>query len=173
MREKMEKGVRGLIRIDTHENIELAHLAGQLVGFDFSESIHVKGILGDAPQLTRLARQAYMRLLLSATQIMPMVLQLEDVHWADPASLELINDLVTENRKAQVLVVCTARPLLYEHRPTWGSERDLHRRIDLHPLSKRDSRNLVREILQKMDDVPKALTDLIAERAEGNPYYIE
>jgi predicted ATPase len=66
-----------------------------------------------------------------------------------------------------------ARPGLYQRRPTWGSGQDFHLRIDLKPLDKRDGRDLAAEILQKVQDLPRELRDLIVERAEGNPYYME
>jgi tetratricopeptide (TPR) repeat protein len=70
-------------------------------------------------------------------------------------------------------VICCARPSLYERRPTWGSGQRFHARIDLKPLDKRDSRDLALAILQKVADVPKDLRDLLVERAEGNPLYME
>jgi len=69
-------------------------------------------------------------------------------------------------------MVCAARPTLYERRPTWGSGHD-DLRLDLRPLSRREGRMLVREILQKTPEVPRMLLDLVVERAEGNPHYTE
>jgi predicted ATPase len=98
---------------------------------------------------------------------------LEDLHWADSASLDLLNDLVTEQQNIPFLLIGLARPMLFERRPTWGSGQSFHKRITLEPLDKRESRELAREILQKVADPPKELRDLLVERAEGNPFYME
>jgi predicted ATPase len=98
---------------------------------------------------------------------------LADVQWADESSLEAISGLVRQNQGLPLLVVCLARPELYERRPAWGSGEAFHLRLDLRPLSRRESRRLVGEILQRMEEIPDALRDLIVERAEGNPFYIE
>jgi ABC-type oligopeptide transport system substrate-binding subunit len=71
------------------------------------------------------------------------------------------------------MMVSAARPELFERRPHWGEGRHFHRRLVLEPLSKWDSRRLVAEILQRVDQVPETLRDLIVDGAEGNPFFIE
>ena len=56
---------------------------------------------------------------------------------------------------------------------TGARDRPSTRRLDLEPLSKWDSRRLVAEILQKVDQVPETLRDLVVAGAEGNPFFIE
>lgn len=168
-RHKLEAGIQEHIG----ENDEMAHLLGHLAGFDFSASPHVKGLLSDPLQLTERARQMFYRWIRALCEINPAVFEVEDIHLADDASLDLLADLVTQQEQLPLLMICLARPSLYERRSTWGSGQPFHTRVDLRPLDRRESRNLVREILQKVEDVPKALRDLLAERAEGNPFYIE
>ena len=72
-----------------------------------------------------------------------------------------------------VMIVCAARPALFERRPHWGEGQPFHSRLALEPLSKWDSRRLVAEILQKVEEVPQALRDLVVSGAEGNPLFIE
>jgi tetratricopeptide (TPR) repeat protein len=74
---------------------------------------------------------------------------------------------------SRVLVVATARPSLFERRPLWGEGLEYHVRLALQSLSRRSSRQLVGEILQKADQVPPSLTDLVVSTADGNPFYIE
>lgn len=167
---KMEIGVAGLLG---YEDSETAHMIGQLVGFDFSESPHVKGLFGDTPQLTQRAKQLFKRLIVTMSQQQPVEMELEDIHWADDPSLDLLSNLVTENPAIALMIVCLARPSFEERRPTWGSGQDFHTRLELRPLDKRNSRQLAREILQKMPDVPRNLLDLLVERGEGNPYFME
>jgi tetratricopeptide (TPR) repeat protein len=66
-----------------------------------------------------------------------------------------------------------ARPSFYDRRPQWGEGQRFHERIQLEPLSQLSSRRLVRELLKKVPEVPTALRDLVVDRADGNPFYIE
>jgi class 3 adenylate cyclase/tetratricopeptide (TPR) repeat protein len=103
----------------------------------------------------------------------PVVVLLEDLHWADDGSLRWIDaadDVLTE---ARVFVVATARPVMLEERPHWGEGLAHHMRLTLQPLSRRESRALLAELLQRVDDVPPALVDVVVQTAEGNPFYIE
>ena len=148
-----------------------AALAGQLLGFDFSASQAVQDQLG-SETLGELAT-AYLAKYLRAIASEPTVIFLEDIHWADDSSLDLLDQLVAAVPDTRLLVICLARPPLYERRPGWGEGQNYHTRIDLRPLSRRASRVLVGEILRKAGEVPTDLIDLIVEGAEGNPFYVE
>jgi predicted ATPase/class 3 adenylate cyclase len=149
-----------------------AHLAGSLLGFDFSDSPHVKGTPTD--EQSRRARglaalSEYFRALLSRE---PMVLFLEDIHWADDSALDLLERLLQTLAPERLLVLCTARPELFERRPEWDLDPS-HLRLELRPLSPADSHQLVAELLRKVEDIPPALHELVVSRAEGNPFYLE
>jgi predicted ATPase len=103
----------------------------------------------------------------------PLVMLLEDLQWADDSSLDLLAHLVEEIPDARLLVVGAARPGLYDRRPNWGEGLDAYSRLELKPLSKRASRILVGEILQRVRRVPEGLRQLVVEGGEGNPYYVE
>ena len=77
----------------------------------------------------------------------------------------LFNELVTEYQELPLMLVCLARPALLERRPAWGSGQELHHRIHLEPLTRRESRLLAREILQKVPDLSKALRDRLVDQA--------
>jgi serine/threonine protein kinase/tetratricopeptide (TPR) repeat protein len=170
IRDKLEDGVELLTG---SPNPEMAHMIGHLCGFDFSASEHIKGLLIDPQQLMGRARQWFKRLFIATADLNPILIELEDVHHADDASLDLFNELVTEHQALPLLLVCLARPTLLERRPTWGSGHQLHHRIHLEPLTRRESRLLAREILQKVPDLSKALRDRLVDQAEGNPFYME
>ncbi len=148
-----------------------ADLVGHLIGFDFSASEAVNNLLG-SPSFSELAT-AYLTNYLRALAAGPTVIFLEDLHWADDSSIDLISHLVTEIPKARLIVVCPTRPSLFEHCPNWGEGKDSYIRLDLKPLSEGDSRALVENILQKVNDIPTDLRDLIVNGAEGNPFYVE
>jgi serine/threonine protein kinase/tetratricopeptide (TPR) repeat protein len=168
--DKLEAGVALLTG---SPNPEMAHMIGHLCGFDFSASEHIKGLLIDPQQLIGRARQWFKRLFLATAALNPILIELEDIHHADDASLDLFNELVTEYQELPLILVCLARPALLERRPAWGSGQELHHRIHLEPLTRRESRLLAREILQKVPDLPKALRDRLVDQAEGNPFYME
>jgi ABC-type oligopeptide transport system substrate-binding subunit/class 3 adenylate cyclase len=148
-----------------------ADLVGQLIGLDFSASPAVQARLG-SESFVELAT-AYLTEYLQVIASEPTVILLEDIHCADDSSLDLLDCLVTGAPDTRLLVVCLARPQLFERRPSWGEGRQTHTQINLKPLSRRASRALVEEILRKTGDIPHELRDLVVEGAEGNPFYVE
>ncbi len=169
VRLKLEQGVAEL----AGENTATAHLLGSLCGYDLSDSPFVHPLPGNPDLLGRQARKAVLDLFVEVARSQSVSLQLEDIHHADDASLDFLNDLFLADSQLHLLAVCVARPLLFERRPAWGSGQASHSRIELRRLDKRESRSLVQEILKKVDEVPRSVRDLLVERAEGNPYYLE
>ena len=180
VRAKLENGIATLVQaedIDQEaDNIrlatEMAAFIGHLAGFDFSHSPYLRGILNDPAQIINRARSLFIKLIHMICTVYPVMFQLEDMQWADDASLDLLREL-TENDDLPLMIVYAARPGLLERRPNWGLDQDYHTRLSLTPLNKRDSRNLLREILKKMPDIPRELRDFVVDRTEGNPYYME
>lgn len=168
--QKFLAGVAGFLGSGSEAKAELI---GQLVGFDFSDRPGVAEALKDSDAFRRRALEALGELFAAACARNPVVIHIEDIHWADDRSLDLINNLVRENVKLPMFVLCMARPSLYERRPQWGEGQRFHERIQLEPLSQLSSRRMVRELLKKMAEVPPELRDLVVERADGNPFYIE
>jgi tetratricopeptide (TPR) repeat protein len=150
-----------------------AHLLGQLLGIDFSASPHLKGLLGDPQALRNRALESLVDYFSAVCIRVPAVIFLEDIHWADDSSLDVINFLGRRSQNLPLLVVLLARPSLLERRPHWAEGQLYHRLVHLEPLTKRESRQLVEEILQKLEQVPVALRELVVSGAEGNPFYIE
>ncbi|HXF71273.1 MAG TPA: adenylate/guanylate cyclase domain-containing protein [Actinomycetota bacterium] len=101
----------------------------------------------------------------------PVVAVLEDIHWADPALLDLLEELA-ERVRGPVLFVCPARPALTDRRPGWGGGRRNHTAISLEPLSPEESHRLIAELLA-VAELPARVRDRILERAEGNPFFLE
>jgi len=100
----------------------------------------------------------------------PLTVVLEDIHWAEPALLELIEHLA-QTVRAPLLVLCLARPDLREARPEWGAHAAASM-LDLDPLSDAESGRLIHSLL-RVEDLPVALRQRIQERAQGNPLYVE
>jgi class 3 adenylate cyclase/tetratricopeptide (TPR) repeat protein len=150
-----------------------AHILGQWLGFDFSTSPQLKGVLTDPEQL-RNRGLMYLGEYFKGLCIQgPVVVFLEDIHWADDSSLDSLNWLGERFTHQPLLFVCAARHTLLERRPYWGEGLAYHHRLELEPLSKRESHQLVGEILKLAHQVPPELYELIVEGAEGNPFYVE
>jgi len=107
------------------------------------------------------------------SRIAPVVILAEDLHWSDDVSLDCLDAGDSVLHDARVLVVATARPSLLDRRPHWGEGLSHHVRMTLEPLSRRDSRALVKQLLARVDAVPPTMIDVILGEAEGNPFYIE
>ncbi|HET7235492.1 MAG TPA: adenylate/guanylate cyclase domain-containing protein [Actinomycetota bacterium] len=101
----------------------------------------------------------------------PVVAVIEDIHWADPALLDLLEEMA-DKVLGPVLFVCPARHELTDNRPGWGGGRRNHSAIALEPLSPEESDHLVR-LLLTVADLPASVHDQILERAEGNPFFLE
>jgi class 3 adenylate cyclase/tetratricopeptide (TPR) repeat protein len=147
-----------------------ADVVGQWLGFDLADSDAVRDLAGSA-EFSTTAQAHLVRHLTWLLGRSPVVMMLEDVHWADLDSLDVVAHLIEALDEAPLLIVCAARPTLYERRPEWGSGRA--RSVALEPLSDDEARGLVAEVLQLMTDVPEQLVDLIVERASGNPFHAE
>ena len=152
------------------------HLLGQLIGIDYGASRHVTGV--DARVRRRLGfaavSQALRRLGTSGDGgARPIVLQLDDLHWADDASLDLIDHLAKTLVDVPVLLLALARPTLFERRESLAAAADGELRITLQPLDAARCALLVDELLKPLPDAPAALHHLLTERAAGNPFYIE
>ena len=154
---------------------ERTALIGQLIGFDYDADPHIAAIASEGKQIRDRAFHAlaeYFRLMHEESGA-PIVLLLDDLHWADDGTLDFVNHLAQACRDLPMLILCLTRATLFERRPLWGSGKSNHERIDLAPLNKRGTRELVEALLSRLETVPAALRDLLASSAEGNPYFVE
>ncbi len=110
---------------------------------------------------------------MAAARRAPVVLELSDLQWADEGSIAALSGLFRESPRMHLVALCLGRQELLERAPRWGTGFPAHTRLELEPLSRQESAALVDEILSRVPDVPTTLRDLIVERAEGNPLYIE
>jgi class 3 adenylate cyclase len=176
-RKKMEDGIVPLFVHDDGPDLAEghAHLLGHLIGIEWKGSRHIRGILDDPKQIRNRAFHAAAQLFrrVSASQDLPIVLQLQDLHWADGETLDFLNYVAEVNRDVPLLVLSFTRPTLFERRTDWSSTEGIHTRIDLQPLGKDMSRMLANELLKKLPEVPAALRELLTSSAEGNPFYME
>lgn len=167
------KLVAGLVPWLGGERVDArAQLIGQLIGLDFSQSAHVRGL---EPRLLRdlafAALHDYLRGL-GAQGAVPLLV-LEDLHWADDGSLDFVAGLLEAGTAPALLLLCTARPELLERRPAWGQGNAAHQLMPLAALSAADGEHLARALLQRASGGADALRALLIEQADGNPFYME
>jgi class 3 adenylate cyclase/tetratricopeptide (TPR) repeat protein len=169
------KLAQGLAPVLGERAAEYTALIGRLIGFDYGADRHIAAIAGEGKQIRDRAYHALARYfrLVHEQDAAPIVMVLDDLHWADDGSLDFVNHLAQSCRDVPMLLLGMTRPTLYERRPLWGSGQSHHQRIDLAPLSRRGTRQLVEALLRRLEAVPAALRDLLTTSAEGNPYFVE
>jgi class 3 adenylate cyclase/tetratricopeptide (TPR) repeat protein len=102
----------------------------------------------------------------------PLVLVFEDMHWADAALVEFLEHLVDFSTGVPLLILCTARPELYERHPGWGGGKRNSTTISLAPLTSDETARLISTLLSKAV-LPAETQAVLLERSGGNPLYAE
>ena len=102
----------------------------------------------------------------------PAVVVFDDIHWAEPTFLDLVDYLVGSSEGAAILYLCLARPELLDVRPSWRHPSPTGWSAMLGPLTDDESRRLMENLLGSGHLAPGAW-DRIAEAAEGNPLFVE
>jgi class 3 adenylate cyclase/tetratricopeptide (TPR) repeat protein len=115
---------------------------------------------------------AWRRFLEAVAANRPLVVVLEDLHWADDAMLAFIQHLVDNARGVPMLVVATARLELYDHAPDWGSLEERVTTIRLTPLPDTDTARLLASLLGQAVLSAEFQAPLL-EQVGGNPLYAE
>lgn len=101
----------------------------------------------------------------------PVILALEDLHWADEGLLDLAQWIAETPDSVLLFVICVARPELIERRPNWGGGRRNVTTIDLPPLRPQEAMQLT--LTLSSQGLSPEMIQLIAQRAEGNPLFVE
>ncbi len=176
-RDKFVRGVATQFDSGETQALTQAQYIGHLLGFDFSDSSLLQESLADPRELREYAFDDLVSYFTAVCrQNGAAVLFLEDFHWADEWSFDLLEYLITECHQLPLMIVCLARPELFEKRPSWQvaekHQQNTFHHIELQPLSLIDSRHLLSELLQQADKVPLRLSDMIVNSADGNPFYL-
>jgi class 3 adenylate cyclase/tetratricopeptide (TPR) repeat protein len=181
-------GVRDVATPATvREHIRLAHDRYGLPGDDLpfleallgveseASSRLVRDLEGDAlrQRLTE-ATRSYIGALAHTA---PAVLVFDDLHWANEASLDMLLNVIELVKDAPLLVICLTRP--DKDVPTWSMLQQARSKvrawfteIELEPLDTEHSRELLGNLLE-IKDLPESVHDLILQKSEGNPFFVE
>ena len=149
------------------------HLLGHVLGLDFGDSVHVQGIASDPRQIRVRAQTAAAHVLQRMAAADPIVLLIEDLHWADDETLDFLIYLARTHPDLPMMIVGTTRPLLFERRPSWIDDTAPNERIDLFPLDQTQATVLADALLRKLDDPRSAIRRTLTERGDGNPFFME
>src|SRR4029077_13335970 len=101
-----------------------------------------------------------------------LLIVFEDVHWAEPTFLDLVESLALRPGGAPITMVCIARPALLDHRPSWAAEADRAVSIQLTPLGEGAAAALLDSVSAGQSIAPSTRARLI-DTAGGNPLYLE
>lgn len=143
------------------ERLGSREILGLTLGLDVTQGLH--------PLAARDRFQdAWVEFLEDVVAERPLVMLIEDVHWADEQLLDLLERLVCDTR-GPLLLVATARPELLDQRPRWGTRARVTT-ITLDALSPDDATRMLDELL---GGTLPALRDVVVERADGNPFFVE
>jgi class 3 adenylate cyclase/tetratricopeptide (TPR) repeat protein len=115
---------------------------------------------------------AFRKLLEAHAAERPLVVVFDDVHWGEPAFLDMVEHVADLSRDAPILLLCLARPELLDHRPAWGGGKLNATNVLLEPLAPDESRELIESLVRERQ-IDAALRDRILESAAGNPLFVE
>ncbi len=112
--------------------------------------------------------EAFKRIVLKGSEIRPLILAYEDLHWMDKSSEDVLKYLLESIAGARVLMIFNYRP---EFVPTWGAK-SFHSQITLNRLSNRESLTMLSHFLGT-EEIDSDLEELVLEKTEGVPLFIE
>ena len=128
--------------------------------------------LGDSKEQRETLFRAWRVFFESLARRQPLLLFIDDVHWANEALLDLLEYLTQRVSDAPLLLICPARFDLLDKRPGWGGGKRNFTTLTLEPLSPEQSHELIDALLSS-DGPPPALRNSILAKAEGNPFFVE
>ena len=110
--------------------------------------------------------------LASLAEDRPLVVVLDDAHWAEATLLALIENIARHAESVPILLVCVSRPDLLERRADWGRERRAKHHREARAAGRGGLRRLIGELLGESEPTLE-VRDHVAARAEGNPLFVE
>jgi class 3 adenylate cyclase/tetratricopeptide (TPR) repeat protein len=174
---RFEKVCRYIEELFPRRAEEMAPFIATLLGIRLDDGAAERVRFLQPPQLRGLIFMHVTSLLEGLLAAQPLVIYMDDLHWADPTSLELLMALMPLAERLPVLLITAFRP--HRQEGAWRfhelGERDYnhcYRSISLDPLDVSQSRQLVASLLH-IEDLPESVRQRILDKAEGNPFFVE
>jgi class 3 adenylate cyclase/tetratricopeptide (TPR) repeat protein len=161
IRKKIAKGIRD---IDPSLEVGVPFIY-DILSID-SDDPSLKSL--DVRDKRRRTIDAIKNIILADSQLRPLVVVVENLHWIDGASEEFISFLIDNLPGNRIMLILTSRP---GYRPKWG-EKSYHNQIAPSRLSNAEVGEMIGSILDA-NNVTKALGRLVADKADGIPFYVE
>ena len=114
---------------------------------------------------------AFRKLFEALARERPLIAVIDDIHWAEPTLLDLLEYIVQFASNAPIVVLCLSRPELFDSRPSWAVPRQNASLIPLSPISEKDASTLIERLATQ--SFPAPARERVAAAAEGNPLFIE
>jgi class 3 adenylate cyclase/tetratricopeptide (TPR) repeat protein len=138
---------------------------------DEAAAAAIRGLLGEEALVT--SREeiawAFRKLLEAVASEQPLVCLFDDLHWGEETFLELVEHVADLSRDAPILLLCMARPDLFDRRAGWGGGKVNATTVLLEPLAPEETEFLIASLAQ----LDEGLRTRIREAAEGNPLFVE
>lgn len=150
---------------------------GKLFSVDFDGELGQKVRYLDPQQLMEMTFLALRKLLVGMALQRPLILALEDLHWADNTSLDLISYLMEAAAEVPLLLMCLYRPekgrrCLHIGDMARAKCSDRYTEFDIEKLSPEEEVALIKALLE-IDEVPPQILHTVQQKCAGNPFYIE
>jgi class 3 adenylate cyclase/tetratricopeptide (TPR) repeat protein len=172
---EMLRGAAGIVDGDDAE-VTTAKLAKLAEGEDDADLIATRlaRVAGAAPGVAPSDEifWAVRKLFAATARRRPLVVVVDDIHWAEPTLLDLLDHVAEWTRDAPMLLLCIARPELLEGRPDWAGGKRNATTIHLEPLSEQATEVLLGNLLGGTP-LPVDVRDRITAAAEGIPLFVE
>jgi tetratricopeptide (TPR) repeat protein len=152
---------------------EVLHFLGSFLDLHFPDSPFLRVFGESRAQHDDIARTVLRRFIEVDAEKGPLVLVLDDLHWADDDTLELFRDLGSRLGGAAVVLIACARPEMLVRCPEWGAGVTDHRRVDLRNLGPADARAMFRQLLARCERIPEEVIEDAVGMTGGNPYFLE
>ncbi|MEK7397747.1 MAG: adenylate/guanylate cyclase domain-containing protein, partial [Candidatus Poribacteria bacterium] len=156
---------------------ETLPLLGQLLSVKYGNELDDRLKFATPEQIRHQTLMRLRDIFTTLARKQPLLLILEDLHWSDDLSLDLISLLMDELANTPLMLLCIYRPE-HEHR-VWQLSNQARRKcmdryieIMLKPLSNIESRELIESLLE-IDKLPETIKKMIMDKSEGNPFFIE
>jgi class 3 adenylate cyclase/tetratricopeptide (TPR) repeat protein len=165
---KLNRRLGELFR-DDHQRPAIAARLAVMLGFEVPESV-----MADTPaeRVERELAWGMRRYLEAVARAAPLIVVVDDLQWAEPPLVAMIDQLVERVTDAPMLVICIARPEFLEQRRDWSSGKANSTTITLDPLNPHDTGTLISRLLE-IEALPLDLRAQIIERSAGTPLFCE